>query len=150
MATQAEWDLHFLEECKLIAQMSKDPSTKTGAVIVAPDGRRRVSAGYNGFPSRMDDKPVWLNDRAEKYRRVVHCEMNAAMFAKESLQGCTLYTYPFLSCDRCFVHMVQYGITRFVGPKLPPDIAVRWGDAIDWVKNEAKTMNLEMVEYDFA
>lgn len=145
-----EWDLFFLNEAKHIASRSKDPSTQTGAVIVAPDGKRIVSKGYNGFPKRMQDNPAWLTDRTEKYRRIVHCEMNAAMFAREPLDGCTLYTYPFLSCDRCFVHMVQYGITRFVGPKIPDDIASRWGDAIDWVKTEAARMNLEMVEYEFA
>jgi hypothetical protein len=45
--------------------------------------------------------------------------------------------------------MLQYGITRFVGPRASDDIRSRWGDALDWVKREAAAAGVEMVEYDF-
>lgn len=117
-----------------VSEMSKDPSTKTGAVIV--DGFRQVvSTGYNGFPRQMPDVPEWYANRDEKYSRIVHCEMNALIFAKRDLAGCTLYTWPFMSCDRCAVHMIQSGITTFVFPQAPPDKLERWGDAFARVRD---------------
>lgn len=42
------WDEYFIEIAKVTARRSKDPSTKTGCVIVDPNNRP-VSFGYNGF-----------------------------------------------------------------------------------------------------
>lgn len=123
--TQAARDNYFLGMAQHVASRSKDPSTQTGAVIVDPRGRV-VSTGYNGFPQKMPDLPELYANREEKYSRIVHCEMNALIFAESDLTGCTLYTYPFISCDRCCVHMLQAGIVRFVAPKCPPDQATRW------------------------
>lgn len=142
---QNRWDFRFLALAREIASWSKDPSTKTGAVIVAPD-RRIVSLGYNGFPRKMEDCDEWYDNRDEKYSRTVHCEMNAAIAAKEPLNGHTLYTWPFMSCDRCFVHMIQYGITRFVAPTASADKLERWGNAFNKVRSYAKEMDVELVE----
>lgn len=43
-----KWDKRFLELAAFIAEWSKDPSTKCGAVIT--DGKQIVSQGFNGFP----------------------------------------------------------------------------------------------------
>lgn len=125
-----KWHLRFLEMAKLVASWSKDPSTQTGAVIVAPT-RHIISVGFNGFPSGMPDKPEYYNDRNEKYSRIVHCEVNALLFANASVLGATLYTWPFLSCDRCVVQMLQAGIKTFVAPKPSDDAVSRWGDAFE-------------------
>src|SRR6266850_3709075 len=110
--SQQEWDKFYLGLCKYISTKSKDPSTKVGAAIVRPDNSM-ASIGYNGFPQKMPDKSEWYANREEKYSRVVHGEINALTFCKdESLVGYTLYTTPFAPCDRCFVQMVQTGITR--------------------------------------
>lgn len=142
-----KWDYRFLDMAKLVASWSKDPSTKTGAVIVSPN-KRVVSVGFNGFPQAMPDIDKHYINREEKYSRIVHCEMNALLFAERNVSGCTLYTYPFISCDRCFVHMVQAGIIRFVAPKATADQLTRWGIAFDRVKKYAKEMNVEIVEYE--
>lgn len=118
-------DTYFLEMAKHVASRSKDPSTQTGAVIVDPRGRV-VSTGYNGFPQKMPDHAELYANREEKYSRIVHCEMNALIFADRELTECTLYTWPFLTCDRCCVHMLQAGIVRFVAPKCPDEQASRW------------------------
>lgn len=144
-----KWDKRFLEMAELVASWSKDPSTQTGAVIVRPD-KSVCSVGYNGFPKSMPDHHDHYHNREEKYSRIVHCEMNAAMFAKDnSMQGYTLYTYPFLSCDRCFVHMVQLGITRFVCPKATDEQLERWGDAFERVHKYAKECNVIINEYEW-
>lgn len=119
-------DIENLELAKFFAeQRSKDPSTKSGAVIVRPDNTV-ASMGYNGFPSGMTDSHDRLHIREEKYERVVHCEMNAVITAREPLHGYTLYTWPFLTCHRCAVHMIQAGIKRVVAPKCPTDQVERW------------------------
>jgi dCMP deaminase len=125
-----KWDKRFLELSKLVASWSKDPSTQTGAVIVRPD-RTILAVGYNGFPKGMEDYPELYANRDVKYSRIVHCEMNAVLNAKQSVQGCTLYTWPFASCDRCAVHMIQAGITTFVFPKLPKELEARWQASVD-------------------
>ena len=133
---------------KLVSTKSKDPSTQTGAVIVRPD-KTMSSIGYNGFPMRMPDQDALYQNREEKYSRIIHCEMNALLFSKESVKGYTLYTYPFVSCDRCFVHMVQAGITRFVAPICPEEQATRWKPVFDKTHQYAKEMGIEIIEVDF-
>jgi dCMP deaminase len=128
-----KWDSRFLEMANLVASWSKDPSTKTGAVIVRPD-KTVLSVGFNGFPKKMKDDPEQYANREVKYSKIVHCEMNALIHARESLEGCTLYTVPFASCDRCAVHMIQAGITRFVFPKLPKKLVKRWKESTDKTK----------------
>src|SRR5271157_2853870 len=94
-----KWDLRFLEMAKLVAGWSKDPSTQTGAVIVRPN-RSVASVGFNGFPQKMDDRSELYTNRDEKYSRIVHCEMNALQFCQDdNVDGYTLYTHPFISCD---------------------------------------------------
>jgi len=125
------WDIYYLNMARYVSTKSKDPSTKTGAVIVRPDNSL-CATGFNGFPRGMNDDPALYADRDKKYSRTVHCEMNAILFSHDDAhQGYTLYTWPFSSCDRCAVHMIQSGIKRYVFPSLPPDKAGRWGDSME-------------------
>src|SRR5271166_5855588 len=138
-----KWDIRFLQLARHVSTWSKDPSTQTGAVIVRPN-RSVASVGFNGFPQKMNDSPELYSNRDEKYSRIVHCEMNALEFAQEQTDGYTLYTYPFISCDRCFVHMAQAGITRFVAPCATEEQLTRWGAAFDRVRSYATEMGLEL------
>jgi dCMP deaminase len=124
------WDHWFLGMAEYTSTASKDPSTKTGAVIVDPD-RRIVSLGYNGLPMGIEDTAERLNNRELKYQMIVHCERNAIIFAQRSVEYCTLYTWPFLSCSVCAAMVIQAGIIRCVAPKLPEHLKERWGDALD-------------------
>jgi dCMP deaminase len=141
-----KWDLRFLEMAKLVSTWSKDPSTKAGAVIVRWD-YTVVSVGFNGFPKQMEDKEEWLSNREEKYSRVVHCEVNALIHARTSVEGCTLFTYPFACCDRCLVQMAQAGINRFVFPQPTEDALARWASAFVKTKSYMTDMHLDWVEY---
>lgn len=108
-----KWDQRFLDLAKLCGSWSKDPSTQVGAVIV--DGNNRiVSIGFNGFPQGVEDSEERLVDRETKYDIIVHAEANALMFASKSVEGCTLYTWPFQPCSRCAGLIIQSGITRVV------------------------------------
>lgn len=128
-----KWDRRFLDLARLVSTWSRDPSTQTGAAIVAPD-KRVVSVGFNGFPQGMRDDASLYADREVKYSKIVHCEVNALIFAGGRVDGCTLFTHPFLSCDRCCVQMLQAGIMRFVAPKPTEDQSSRWGTAFERTK----------------
>ena len=140
-----KWDPRFLQMAELVASWSKDPSTKTGAIIVRPD-KTVLSVGFNGFPKKMQDDPKDYENREIKYSKIVHCEMNALIHAKGSVEGCTLYTWPFASCDRCAVHMIQAGISRFVFPSLPKKLVKRWKESTDKTKQYIKDANLNWTE----
>jgi dCMP deaminase len=138
-----KWDRRFLSLAEFIAKWSLDPSTKTGAVIVDPH-RRVVSTGYNGFARGVGDHYERYADRDTKYKCVVHCEVNAVLFAHRSLEGCTLYTYPFSSCSRCAAVVIQSGIKRCVAPPLPPELAERWADDLEWAALQFREAGVEL------
>jgi dCMP deaminase len=143
------WDLWLLGMAKYVSSGSKDPSTQTGAVITRAN-RSVKSVGFNGFAMGCDDDPKLYLDREIKYERIIHCEMNAVLFAEGSLAGCTLYTYPFLSCARCCVHMIQAGIKRAVGPFLPAHLKERWEKSIATTKELFAEAGVVVSEYQLA
>lgn len=126
---EKKWDLRFLGLCKHISNWSLDPSTKVGAVIVDKDNRV-ISIGYNGFAKGVQDLPERYNDRPTKLSMVSHAENNAILFAKRDLSGCVLYTWPFCSCSRCAVSVIQAGIKCCVAPEIPEEIKARWEEDV--------------------
>lgn len=143
-----KWTERYFNLAREVASWSKDPSTQTGAVIVGPNNSV-ISVGYNGFPAGMPDDPDLYANREEKYSRIVHCEMNALLFAGRPIpDGSTLYTVPFMSCDRCVVHMLQAGIKRFVAPKCPPDKAERWEPVFERTRKYIKECGAELIEVE--
>lgn len=145
LARVAKWNSRFLDMAELVASWSKDPSTKTGAVIVRPD-RTIAAMGYNGFPRKMDDHEAQYDNRETKYSRIIHCEMNAILSARESLDGYTLYCYPFLTCDRCAVHIIQAGIIEVIAPKCPEHLLERWGPAFEKTRGMYREANVTVRE----
>jgi dCMP deaminase len=125
---QKTWDLRFLRLAQEISTWSKDPSTKVGCVIVNAD-RRPISFGYNGFPRGIPDQTEILNDREQKYKRVLHAEQNAILFASTNdLTGCTVYI-THCPCSQCVASLIQLNITRVVTIK-QADFEQRWKDNI--------------------
>ena len=108
-----KWDFYFLGMAEYVSIASKDPSTKVGAVIVAPD-RRVVSTGYNGLPRGVEDTSERLDNREIKYQLIVHAERNALLFAREPLDGYTIFTTPFMPCSTCSGMIIQAGIKNVV------------------------------------
>lgn len=109
------WDEFGLQQAKLWATMSKDPSTKVGAYIADYDNRP-VSAGFNGFPRGVEDLHSRLNDRAEKYPRMVHAELNALLNAPVGIPPCsTMYVYGLPCCCGCAAATIQRkGVERII------------------------------------
>ena len=140
-----KWDQRFLDLAQLVATWSKDPSTQVGAAIMGPR-RQGVAVGFNGFPQAMPDHEALYADRAEKYPRIVHAEINALIFAGQLPEGCSLYTYPFMPCDRCVVEAIQAGILRFVAPKATEEQHARWGAAFSRTRQYIAECHGELIE----
>lgn len=144
-----KWDYRFLRMAREVASWSKDPSTQVGACLVSPD-KRKVAHGYNGFARDMEDRPEWYSNREEKYSRIIHGEINAKDNAAEmgvtSLEGWTLYTWPFLSCDRCFVQIQNRGVARFVAPIIPAELIPRWGPVAEKVRTYVKELQSRWID----
>ena len=128
MLKETHWDNRFIELAKLISTWSKDPSTQVGAVIV--DGKRIVSVGYNGFPMGTDDTESLYNDRVEKYKRVVHAELNCILLAKTIVANYTMYVYPLPPCESCMKAIIQAGIKKVVTLEQKGETFERWKDSI--------------------
>ena len=109
---QIQMDKHFIRLAWVTGlNLSKDPRTKVGAVIVSED-TRQVSIGYNGFPRHLNEAPErW--EKPLKYEYVIHAELNAIMNCPFDTKGCTLYC-THQPCHRCLEHLVNAGIKRVV------------------------------------
>lgn len=113
-----KWDSRFMEMAQMISSWSKDPSSQIGAVVVN-DERRILATGYNGFPKGIADTEERLNNKEEKYSRIIHAEMNAlmnALYSGVSLKDSTLYVYGLPVCPSCTKCVIQAGIKRVVIP----------------------------------
>ena len=130
---ELKWYRRFCETALHVAQWSKDPSTKCGAVIIRED-MTIASVGYNGFPRGCSDADDIYQDREQKYGRVIHSELNAILSAHGPVRGYTI-CITGKPCDRCAAHIVQAGIVRVVYPADPANsgagFADRWREAFE-------------------
>lgn len=127
-------DLYFLRFAYEIAAIkSKDPSTQTGAVIVNPRNIM-IAFGYNHLPWEMNDNPEIWNEREQKYKLVIHAEVDAIAVAAEnrfSTAGTTLYV-PWTPCALCAEAIIKAGIAELVGhQELVDKIPARWKESTD-------------------
>ena len=132
-----KWDEKYIDLAKCIAGWSKDPSTKIGAVAIGDKGQV-LSQGYNGFPRGIEDSPERLHVREEKYKYIVHAEMNCVFNASlngVSLYDSTMYIYGLPCCSDCAKGMIQAGISRIVMHVQDLDGAIRWKDS--WNRSKA-------------
>lgn len=141
------WNSRFIHLAQHIAQWSKDPSTKTGAVIVDPK-RRIVSVGYNGFPAGVEDRIERYQDRITKYKYIVHADMNAVLFAERDLGNCTIYTWPFMPCAACAGVIIQSGINGVYYPNCLPELATRWATDMEVAKQMFKEARIHTEEME--
>lgn len=142
------WDRRFLELARFISNWSKDPSTKVGAVIV-DEHNRIVSTGFNGLPQGVADTPERYGNRDTKYPMIVHGDANAILFARTSVFGCTMYTYPFPPCARCTGLLIQAGIQSVIAPVPSSDIVSRWGADLEHADTMMEEANRNLYLVDF-
>lgn len=114
----SKWDLRFIQVAKQVAEWSKDPGTKVGAVLVSD--RRIIATGYNGFPQNISDSFERYADREVKLAYTVHAEVNAILNAAKngSPTDCSTLYVTFPPCVACSTAVIQAGISRVVRPDL--------------------------------
>ena len=136
------WDMRFFDMAKLISSWSKDPSTQVGSVIV-DSNNRVVSVGYNGFPQGISDDNR-LDNRETKYKMILHAERNALLFAQRPLEGCTIYTYPFMPCPSCASMIIQSGISSVISYMNKDE---RWEKEFELSRQIFKEVDVFLYEY---
>ncbi len=117
-----KWNKRFMELAFLVASWSKDPSTKTGAVIVGPDKEIR-STGYNGPVRGVNDDVQERLERPTKYDFFEHAERNAlynACLTGVSVKGCTMFA-THAPCVDCARAIIQSGIKTVITNKIVID-----------------------------
>lgn len=138
----ATWKSRFMDLADLVSIWSKDPSTSVGAVIVSPD-RRSFAIGYNGFPAGMADD--WrLNDREQKYPRIIHAEINALLNARFDVTGCHLFVQPFAPCQACASAIIQARIAFVYHPPIEED--GRWSVQQELARADMIECGVQVVE----
>ena len=108
--------IKLLNVAKAISELSKDKSTKVGAIAIGPNGEIRAM-GYNGFPRGFNDDIESRHERPEKYIWTEHAERNLIYNAARvgvPLNGCTLIVTPLFPCIDCARAIVQSGITHII------------------------------------
>ena len=126
-----KWTRRYLDIAKEVAKWSKDPSRQIGAIAVGDKGQI-LSQGYNGFPRGVKDADNRYNNREEKYKYVVHGEMNCiynACNSGVSLNGATLYVTGLPVCSECAKGIIQVGIKKVV-MEYPKDIPDFWKESV--------------------
>lgn len=121
-----------MDIAKVMAQRSKDPDTKVGAVIIG-EHREIRSTGYNGLARGVQDLEYRLQ-RPEKYKWIEHAERNAIYNATRFgavLTGCTIYCTQ-VPCTDCCRAIIQSGIKCVVVESL--EVNERWYQ--DWLVSQ--------------
>lgn len=90
------WDQYFMGIATLSAKRSKDPHTRVGACIVAPDNRI-LSVGYNGMPRGCsDDEYPWDAFRLRIGHKIPLCLSRGIK--------CTFKLFRFPSAGGSYLH----------------------------------------------
>lgn len=121
------WHLRFLGLAAHVAQWSRDPDKKVGAVIVRPD-KTIASLGFNGFPRGVNDDDARYQNKDLKRELTTHAEINAILHAREPMHGYYLYVWPLAPCVRCAAAIIQSGISHVVTVPLKDDST--WRDTL--------------------
>lgn len=142
------WHEKYLGLARHIATWSKDPSKQVGSVAVGNVGQI-LATGYNGLPRGIADNEERLNNREEKYKLVVHAEINCIYNATHngvSLKGATLYVWGLPVCCECAKGIIQVGIDKVVIPHYN-NVPDKWKESfVDTLKlfNEAGVSCVEI------
>ncbi len=147
MTRPDKWDLRLLGLARHVAQWSKDPSTKVGAVI-ADQKHRVLSLGFNGFARGVRDLAERLDDRETKYDMIIHAERNALLFANASVDGASVYVWPLLPCAQCAATLIQAGIAEVIAPAADAERAERWAAQITLARTMFSEAGVGVVELE--
>ena len=141
------WSRRFLSMAKELSSWSKDPSKQVGAVAVGKNNNI-LATGYNGFPRGIKDDGR-LDVREEKYKYVVHGEMNCIYNACHngvSLDGATLHVYGLPVCSDCAKGVIQVGIEKVIMQS--DELSPVWEESFMLTKQMFKEAGVQYIRYD--
>jgi len=144
-----DWDIAFMEMAYSISFLSKDTSSKIGAIAVSTC-KTKIASGFNGFPMGFPDYEKWWNNRDPntelftKYDLVDHAERNLIDYCNEDMTDWTMYV-TIKPCYKCMLAIFKAGIKKvFYSNKLKTvmDLEDKKGDFIAGVGN----IELELID----
>ena len=106
----SKFDIAHMKTAQVISELSHDPHTKVGCVLVKDNFI--IATGYNGTPSGSSNKTK--DENGKTLPTVIHAEMNAISQAARSTIstiGAVAYT-TMHPCFTCAIHLYQAGITK--------------------------------------
>jgi|TARA_B110000444_G_scaffold258077_1_gene298002 dCMP deaminase len=139
----SNWDTRYLALAWHFGTWSKDPSRQIGAVAIGPKGEI-IAQGYNGFPRGIEDTDERYEVREEKYKYVVHAEMNCIYNAASngvSLKDSTVYVHGLPACSECAKGLIQVGVKRVMA--FSKDTPERWIESNKLTEELFKEANIE-------
>ena len=118
----SKWDSYFMSIADNTANLSKDPRTKVGAVIVK--NKKIKSIGYNGAPKTFPDNLVPTDNSGETLKEkkntyMCHAELNSILNYDgliSDLNGATMYI-TLSPCSKCACLLAQVGIKKIIYKK---------------------------------
>lgn len=118
----SKWDSYFMSIADNTANLSKDPRTKVGAVIVK--NKKIKSIGYNGAPKSFPDDLVPTDNSGETLKEkkntyMCHAELNSILNYDgliSDLNGATMYI-TLSPCSKCACLLAQVGIKKIIYKK---------------------------------
>lgn len=140
-------ELKFMPMVHVVASMSKDPSTKVGALAL-DDNLYVLATGYNGFPRGVADTAERLSDRDTKLSFTAHAEANVIAQAANhgvSLRDSTLLVSALFPCVACSALIVQAGIRRVIAPRVKES---RWKVSNELARVIFDEAGVEVIEID--
>lgn len=143
MILSSNWDTRYLALAWHFGTWSKDPSRQIGAVAIGPKGEI-IAQGYNGFPRGIEDTDERYEVREEKYKYVVHAEMNCIYNAASngvSLKDSTVYVHGLPACSECAKGLIQVGVKRVMA--FSKDTPERWIESNKLTEELFKEANIE-------
>ncbi|MCQ4158585.1 deaminase [Roseomonas sp. GC11] len=123
---QARWDGRYIGLAHHIAQWSKDPRAKVGAVLVQQRFSRIVATGFNGFPANVEDSAERLQNKARKLQMILHAEQNALLHAGRDARDCDVYVVGKPVCNVCATLLIQSGVRRVIAAAPRPGTSSYW------------------------
>lgn len=142
--------MKFLPVAQSLANLSKDPAVKVGAIIVDDDGNL-LSSGWNGFPRGVIDSHHRLNSRELKLCFVVHAEANAIAQAARTgarVYGANIIVTERHPCRSCAGLIIQAGIRRVYAPVMGDDANQQWHDDRKFAQTMFNEAGVDVIEYE--
>ena len=144
---------NWLREAYKQAQLSKDPSTQVGAILVADNGTGLIFAvAHNQFPDGVDENVADRWERPLKYSYICHAEAGCIFMAAKNgypTRGSVMVA-PWAACTSCAKAIVQAGVKTLVRHKQAMEAgnSSSWQKEIDIADAILKEAGVRIVEVD--